>query len=141
MPFTPVRSELVYDTPTPMSQAALSQGAYHLHISGQVAQDRNGALVGEGDVEAQALHALDGIRALTEKAGGTLADVVRITVYVTAREHFATVMEVRRRVFSTPYPATTAVMVAGLGKPEWLVEIEATAVITAAAGAGSDGTA
>ena len=48
---------------------------------------------------------------------------------LTSRDHLPTVMEVRRRYFKEPYPATTAGVVAGLANPEWLIEIEATAVL------------
>ncbi len=50
-------------------------------------------------------------------------------VYLTSRERLPTVMEVRRRYFKEPYPAVAAVIVAGLANPEWMVEIEGTAVL------------
>jgi enamine deaminase RidA (YjgF/YER057c/UK114 family) len=53
----------------------------------------------------------------------------RIVVYLTSRDHRPGVMDVRRRSFEEPYPATTAVVVAGLANPESLVEIEATVVL------------
>ncbi len=51
-------------------------------------------------------------------------------VYLPTRDHLPTVMNVRRRYFREPYPATTAVVIAGLANPEWLVEIEGTAVLS-----------
>ena len=50
-------------------------------------------------------------------------------MYLTSRDQLPTVMDVRRRYFREPFPATTAVVVSGLANPEWLVEIEATAVL------------
>jgi Endoribonuclease L-PSP len=68
---------------------------------------------------------------LTERQSGawTLAHVARIVVYLTAREHLSIVLDVRRRYFREPYPASTAVVVVGLAHSDWLVEIEATAVL------------
>jgi 2-iminobutanoate/2-iminopropanoate deaminase len=129
VPYAAVTSEAVFDTPAPMSQATLTQGTRLLHISGQTPQDARGETVHAGDIEGQTARALENIKALVEKAGGSLADVCRIVVYITRREHLKSVMEVRRRVLPEPYPATTAVVVAGLANPDWLVEIEATAVL------------
>lgn len=53
----------------------------------------------------------------------------RVFMYLTSRDHLPAVMDGRRRCFDLPHPATTAVVVAGLANPEWLVEIEATAVL------------
>ena len=70
------------------------------------------------------------MKAPVTATGGGLADVARIVVHLTSRDHLPAVMDVRRRYFEGPYPATTAVVVAGLANPEWLVEIEATAVLS-----------
>jgi 2-iminobutanoate/2-iminopropanoate deaminase len=129
MPFTEIRSPKVFKSTAPFSLATLSVGSKVLHISGQVAQGLDGQTVGKGDIEKQAVQVLENMRALIEQAGGGLADVARIVVYLTSREHLSTVMEVRRRYFREPYPATTAVVVAGLANAEWMVEIEATAVL------------
>ncbi len=66
---------------------------------------------------------------LFKVAGGGLADIARLAIFITEREHIEPVMAVRRRVLTLPYPTTTVVIVAGLVNPEWLVEIEATAVL------------
>jgi enamine deaminase RidA (YjgF/YER057c/UK114 family) len=116
-------------TTAPISLATLAEGRKVLHISGQVSMDARGKTVGKGDIEAQTAQALGNVKTLVEKAGGSLADVCRIVVFVTAREYLPKVMEVRRRFLSDPYPATTSVIVSGLADPEWLVEIEATAVL------------
>ena len=92
-------------------------------------QGPDGRTVGQGDIERQTVQVLENIRALVEEAGGTLADVARIVVYLTSREHLRTVLDVRRRYFREPYPASTAVVVGGLASAEWLVENEATAVL------------
>jgi 2-iminobutanoate/2-iminopropanoate deaminase len=116
----------VFQSDAPYSQATLSQGTRLLHISGQVSQGPDGKNVAIGDVGAQAVQVLTNMQALVEAAGGTMADVCRIVVYVLDRADLPKVMEARRKFFSAPYPAATAVVVAGLANPDWRVEIEAT---------------
>jgi 2-iminobutanoate/2-iminopropanoate deaminase len=125
-----VRSPKVFKSTAPFSLATRTTGGTLLNVSGQVAQGSDGRTVGQGDIERQTVQVLENMKALVEQAGGTLADVARIGVYLTSRDQLPTVMEVRRRYFREPYPATTAVIVAGLANPEWLVEIEATVVLS-----------
>jgi len=124
-----IRSPKVYKSTAPFSLATRTTGSRLLHISGQVAQGLDGQTVGKGDIEKQTVQVLENLKALVEQAGGTLTDVARIVVYLLSRDHLPAVMDVRRRYFREPYPATTAVVVAGLANPEWMVEIEATAVL------------
>jgi enamine deaminase RidA (YjgF/YER057c/UK114 family) len=125
-----IRSEKVFKNPiAPFSLATRTTGGTLLHVSGQVAQGSDGHTVGQGDIERQTTQVLENIKALVEAAGGTLAHVARIVVYLTTRKHLPAVMNVRRRYFREPYPASTAVVVVGLANAEWLVEIEATVVL------------
>jgi enamine deaminase RidA (YjgF/YER057c/UK114 family) len=124
-----IRSPKVFKPPAPMSPATRAAPGTLVHISGQVAQGIDGQTVGRGDIERQTVQVLENMKALVEQAGGTLADVARLVVYLTARDQLPTIMEVRQRYFQEPFPATTAVVVSGLANPEWLVEIEATAVL------------
>jgi enamine deaminase RidA (YjgF/YER057c/UK114 family) len=124
-----VRSPKVFKSTAPFSLATRTTGSKLLHISGQVAQGLDGQTVGKGDIEKQTVQVLENMKALVEQEGGSLADVARIVVYLTSRDHLPTVMEVRRRYFKEPYPATTAVVAAGLANPEWMIEIEGTAVL------------
>ena len=130
MPFTEVRSPKVFKSTAPFSLATLSTGSKVLNISGQVAQGPDGQTVGKGDIEKQTVQSLENLKALVEHVGGSLSDVARIVVYLTSRDHLTTVMEVRRRYFREPYPATTAIVVAGLANPEWMVEVEGSAVLS-----------
>ena len=99
-------------------------------IAGQVPRDGQGGLVGIGDAEAQAVQVFENIKAIVQEAGGTLADVVQTTTYITDRPTREIVGAVRRRYFPGPeYPTATLLIVAGLGLPEYLVEIEAIAVL------------
>jgi len=129
MPYTAAKAKGVFDTPAPMSQSTLTPVGRMLHLSGQTPQAEDGSTVGVGDITAQAEKVLGNIKALVEQAGGSLADVCRIVVYIVDRADLPAVMEARRRVLPEPYPATTAIVAAALGNAEWLVEIEATAVL------------
>jgi 2-iminobutanoate/2-iminopropanoate deaminase len=75
-------------------------------------------------VEAQAEICFDNIRAILAEAGLTLADIVRIDAFVTAREHLSGYMTVRDRHVATPPPASTLMIVSGFARPSLLVEIE-----------------
>ena len=100
-------------------------------IAGQVARDAGGNLIGEGDPEAQAEQCFRNMRAIVEAAGGTMDDIVRLVIYLTDRAYRPAVGAVRARIFREPrLPTTTLVIVAGLALPEYLVEIEAVAVLT-----------
>lgn len=99
-------------------------------VSGLTARDHSGATTGVGDVRAQTTTILENLRHLLTEAGGSLEDVVRVTVYVTNLERdFAAIHDVRRQYFTKPYPASTLVEVSRLVSPDMLIEIEAIAVI------------
>ena len=125
MPFTEVRSPKIAQSPAPISMATRTHTAKLLHISGQVSQDASGATVGINDIEKQTQQVIENIKALVECEGGALSDLCKITIFLTSREHLKTVMDVRRQYFTAPYPATSAVIVAGLANPDWMIEIEA----------------
>jgi len=111
------------------SSAAWQPEGKVLHIAGQVAQDATGALVGKGDITAQTRQVLDNIRTVLAGAGGTMDDVARVTVYVTDMSGLGQIHEVRGEYFRRPYPASTLVEVRSLVKPDYLIEIDAVAVI------------
>ena len=102
-----------------------------LHVSGQVAQDATGSVMGKGDIRAQTRQVLENIRTVLAGAGGTMDDVARVTVYVTDMSGLGQIHEVRGQYFRRPYPASTLVEVKRLVKPEYLIEIDAVAVIPA----------
>jgi reactive intermediate/imine deaminase len=98
-------------------------------ISGQVALDESGRLVGPSDPEAQARQVFENLRRCLAAAGATFADVVKLTVYVTDLATMTAVRAVRDEyVDTTRPPASSAVQVAGLVLPELLLEIDALAV-------------
>lgn len=115
--------------PVGYSHAVIKSGT-PVFVSGQVALDAQGKIVGEGDAAAQADQALRNLRAVVGGCGGTLDDVVKITVYVTDPAYRGAVVEARTRFFGPgPYPASTYVVVSALAVPQLLVEVEAVAMI------------
>ena len=100
------------------------------YISGMVARDNNGKVV-VGDEYEQAKLSFAKIRNLVEAAGGTMADVVKITIFVTDITQRGKVWRARREVFTGDFPASTLVQVAALAEPSVKVEIEAIAHIGA----------
>lgn len=100
-----------------------------LYIAGQVALDRQGRLVGKGDAEAQVRQAYANLDAILKEMGGSLGSVVKFTTYLTRREHLEAFRKVRGEVLQEPYPPNTLLFIQGLANPEYLVEIEAIAVL------------
>ena len=100
-----------------------------VYVSGQLAFDENNELVGKGDVGAQTEQVLRNIeRALTE-LGGTMADVVQVTVFVKDMSGLRAIHEARLRAFSAPYPTSTLVAVSAFVHPDALIEINAVAAL------------
>ena len=96
-----------------------------LFISGQVAQDNEGNVVGTVDAEAQTRHIMSRIQTIVETAGATMRDVVKITTFLTDVESYPAFSRVRSETFPNSPPASSTVIVAGLVRPELLVEVEA----------------
>jgi enamine deaminase RidA (YjgF/YER057c/UK114 family) len=94
-------------------------------VQGQVGWTLDAEPVAVGDPAGQARQALENITALMEMAGGTLSDVARVVVYVTDREVREAAYPVIRQYFGDLWPCGTGVMVKGLARPEFLVEIDA----------------
>lgn len=98
-------------------------------LQGQTGLTLDGALVGAGDPAAQTHQALDNLEALLAQAGATLADVVKIVVYVTDYAHRPLVYPILSERFPDPKPCSTGLVVKGLALPELTVEIDAWAVV------------
>jgi enamine deaminase RidA (YjgF/YER057c/UK114 family) len=113
------------------TQVVAARGARTVYVSGQVAQDETGALVGEGDLAAQTEQVMENLGTALAAAGASFADVVKITSFVVdyRPEHRAVVSAVRSRYLpATDPPASTLIGVSALAAPGWLIEIEAIAV-------------
>lgn len=100
-------------------------------LRGQVGSDFDGNVIGTGDPAAQADQAMKNVKQLLEEAGSNLDDICRIVVYLTDRGYRDAVYQVIGKWLKGVYPVSTGIIVDGLAKPEWLMEIEVTAVIPA----------
>jgi enamine deaminase RidA (YjgF/YER057c/UK114 family) len=115
--------------PTGYSYAIKKSGT-PVFISGQVALDADGKLVGENDAEAQTEQVLKNLETVVKACGGTLDDVVKITVFVTDPSYRPAVAAARLKWFKQgEWPASTYLVVSALAVPTMLVEIEAVAMI------------
>jgi 2-iminobutanoate/2-iminopropanoate deaminase len=122
------RLRLPEQLPEPISHytdAVVADG--WIWISGMLALDASGALIGEDDVVAQAVRVHENIKAVLDRAGAGFDDVVKVTVFLRRIEDRAAVNEVRRRFFGESRPASTLVEVSAFVVPAALVEIDAVA--------------
>ena len=107
------------------------EGKRLIFVSGNVAVDASGQLVGKGDVGAQTRQIFRNIEAVLAEAGATLRDVVKITTFIVPMDRYAEFAAVRAEVFGGKYPASSTVGVSSLVSPDYLIEIEAIAVVDA----------
>jgi reactive intermediate/imine deaminase len=126
----PVRQRIdpgwVWDDSLPLAQA--QQQGNVIYVSGQVAYNSDGQLVGEGDIKAQTRQVFQNIKEVLESAGATMQDIIKINTYITDQSKFMDMLEVRKEIFGDNPPASTAVVVAGLAFPGLLIEVEAIAM-------------
>jgi reactive intermediate/imine deaminase len=112
------------------SQLASVTGGKIVFISGQVALDKSGNVVGKDDFRAQVQQVFENLRAAVEAAGGDFSQVIKLNSYVLDFSHLQEFREVRDQYINVKNPpASTAVQVSRLFRPELLVEIEAVAVV------------
>ena len=116
-----------WDDKIPMSQA-IRIGDF-VYVSGQIALDSDGKVVGEGDMRAQAQRVFDNIDTILRRAGGSMEHIVKITAYLTDMSRYSEYNEVRAKLFSNYRPASTTVEVSGLAFKGLLVEVEAIAYL------------
>ena len=103
-----------------------------VYLRGQIGQDLDTReSVGVGDVEAQTERAMANIALLLDEAGSELGDIVKVVVYLTDIRFREPVYRVMGRWLKGVHPVSTGLVVSALARPEWLVEIDATAVIPA----------
>lgn len=101
-----------------------------VHLTGQVAWDRDEKIIGKGDIEIQTRQCYENIKVLLAEIGGTLQDIVSVTTYFTDRVQLPSIQKVRTEYFDTASaPVSTSVMVAGLGHEDFLVELTPIAVV------------
>ena len=123
-------ASLFSSVPLGFSQIIVASGVRTVFISGQTAWDANRQIVGRS-VGEQARQALLNVRAAVEAAGGTVADIVSMRIYVVqpSANDVAAVGGALRHAFGTHTPTSTWIGVSSLAVPDFLIEIEATAVL------------
>jgi 2-iminobutanoate/2-iminopropanoate deaminase len=105
------------------------EGARTIYVSGQLARDRAGNLVGKGDMRAQLRQVGENVKAALEAAGASLSDLVKTTTFVTDIGEYFKHIDVRMEYFGAALPTSTTVEVRQLAHPDFLVEVEAVAVL------------
>jgi len=98
-------------------------------LSGMTSRRADGSIAGIGDVSEQTRQVCENLKAAVEEAGGTLDDICRVDVYVRNMEHFDAIHKVRREYFTGIAPASTMVEICKMTSPDYLIEINAIAVI------------
>jgi enamine deaminase RidA (YjgF/YER057c/UK114 family) len=111
-------------TPNPALSPGVVVGDF-LFVSGHVATDKSGAVVGVGDAEAQSRQVMANIQEVVTAAGGRMEDVAKITCFLTDIANYPAYSKVRAETWPKDPPASSTVVVAGLVRPELLVEVEA----------------
>jgi len=125
----PYAAKEVYDPPMYAQAVKVSGAQTILYIAGQVAYTAEGGAAHAGDFKGQARAALQCLKAQIEAGGGTMANIVKVNTYLTDIRHRADYGPVREEFFGKKMPAHTLVAVAALAQPEFLIEIEAVAVL------------
>jgi enamine deaminase RidA (YjgF/YER057c/UK114 family) len=103
-----------------------------VYVRGQTAMDLDGKIIGIGDAAAQTENAMKCAKILLEEAGATLQDIVKITIYITDRAYREPVYQVVGRWLKGVYPVSTGIIVQGLARPEYLMEIDIIAEVSTA---------
>jgi enamine deaminase RidA (YjgF/YER057c/UK114 family) len=112
-----------------LCQAVVARGRM-VFVRGQVGQDlETAASVGVGDPAAQTEQAMSNIKQLLNEAGATLEHICKITIYITDPRYREAVYRTIGQWLKGVFPVSTGIVVAGLARPEWLVEVDVTAVI------------
>ena len=101
-----------------------------IYIAGQTAVDENGNVVGKDDIEAQTRQVFQNLQKCLEAAGAKFDQVVKLNIYSTDLDaHLGSITKVRKEYFPKEPVASTTVQVARLVHPDWLIEVEAIAVL------------
>jgi 2-iminobutanoate/2-iminopropanoate deaminase len=111
------------------SQGILTEGGKLLFIAGQTASDKDGNVVGKGDIKAQTRQVFANIKAVLEAAGGSFDNLVMTTTYITDRKYREGYNEVRRGIYKADPPTSTLVIVSGLANEDYLIEIACVAAL------------
>jgi enamine deaminase RidA (YjgF/YER057c/UK114 family) len=120
-------------TPQAYTHVVVATGSRFLFVAGQVAEDSEGDLVGAGNMAVQARQAFSNVGRALAAAGARPDQVTKITIFVAdyRREHLADIEAGRVALFGSHKPADTLLGVAALSRPEYLIEVDAVAVVHA----------
>ncbi len=128
MPRQIIQPEGVWD-PRPRFAQVVKTGN-RVYIAGQTAVDEKGNIVGKGDIDVQARQIFRNLQKCLSAAGAGFEQVVKLNIYSTDLDaHLATIAKIRREYFPKDPVASTTVQVPRLVHPDWLLEIEAIAVL------------
>ena len=119
----------VFDPASYSQGVKVSQPQAILFLSGQVAYTSDGSVACRGDFKGQARDAYEAIKALVESQGGTMASIVKVTTYVTDMQYRVDLPPLREEFFGKKGPASTLIEISALAHPDWLIEVEAIAVL------------
>ncbi|HVL69686.1 MAG TPA: RidA family protein [Vicinamibacterales bacterium] len=111
------------------SQAIRTDGGSLLFIAGQTAADRDGKVVGKGDIDAQAEQVFENLKAVLDAAGASFDNLVMTTTYLTDLAYREAYNRVRLRYYRDHQPTSTLVVVKSLGHEDFLIEIDGIAVL------------
>jgi 2-iminobutanoate/2-iminopropanoate deaminase len=128
MPKKAIASPKVAKTKGPYVQGVEVTNAKLVFTSGVVARDANGVLLGIGDIRAQTRQCFENVRHIIEAAGGTLSDLVKVTVFLRSGQDYEGMNEIRRDVLNGIDFASSTVQT-GLNAPDALIEVEAIAAV------------
>ncbi|BDU21436.1 RidA family protein [Dyella sp. GSA-30] len=116
-------------TPHGYSHVVVVRSGRTVYVAGQVPLDRNGALVGAGDLAAQARQVFENMKAALSAVGASYADVVDMTTYLTDVSQIDAYRKVRDQYMSAPLPAASLVEVKSLFRKDVMIEVSAVAVV------------
>jgi enamine deaminase RidA (YjgF/YER057c/UK114 family) len=113
------------------SHVVVASGEKLVFVSGQLARDKDGKIVGPGDMRAQVRQVGENLKNALQAAGASLGDLVKTTTFVTDIDEFFRHIDVRQDYLGVGLPASTTVEVRRLSHPDLMVEIEAIALLKA----------
>lgn len=119
----------VFDSPAYSQGVKVSGPGTTLYVSGQVAQDSKGRIVGKGNFAAQAEQIMKNLKAMVAAGGGKLSDVVKLTFFLTDVRYRADLVPIREKYFGPKLPASTLITTPALAHPDYLLEVECIAYV------------
>jgi 2-iminobutanoate/2-iminopropanoate deaminase len=119
----------MFDPPTYSQGIKVTEASTVLFLAGQVAYEKDGSVKHAGDFKAQAREVFRCIKSLVETAGGRMDSIVKLNTYLTDIRYRADLVPIREEFLGKKGPASTLVQVSALAHPDWLIEVEAIAVL------------